>query len=77
MSGAVITPIGIQRIERRVDAIVPFLDMDDFANRQTQLRGASLDAPDREYGAYFLDTLHRKRVTWTWTTVAILACSGP
>lgn len=41
MAGAV-TPLGIQRIERRLDAIIPSLDMDDYANRPQQVRVASL-----------------------------------
>lgn len=39
---SVVTPIGIQRIEKRLDTIIPFLDMDDFANRPSQRRSASL-----------------------------------
>ncbi len=37
-----LTPIGIKRIERRLDLIVPLLDMSDFENRPTQLRIAAL-----------------------------------
>ena len=48
------TPIGIQRIERRLETIVPHLDMTDFTNRPTQLRVASLS---RALAAYCVKLL--------------------
>lgn len=37
-----ITPIGILRIEKRLESFIPHLDMDDYAKRPEQLRSASL-----------------------------------
>jgi hypothetical protein len=48
------TPIGIQRIERRLDAIVPFLDMTDYANRQSQEPAAKMS---RALAAYCVKLL--------------------
>ena len=40
-----VTPIGIQRIEKRLEAIIPHLDMTDCATRPQQLRTMSLTRP--------------------------------
>jgi hypothetical protein len=53
MSSAVI-PIGVQRIEKRLDLIVPLLDMSDYVNRQTQVRQAAIS---RALAAYCVKVL--------------------
>lgn len=48
------TPIGIQRIEKRLELIVPHLDMADYATRPQQVRAASLS---RALAAYCVKML--------------------
>ncbi len=49
-----VTPIGIQRIERRLDTIIPHLDMTDYENRPGQMRIASLS---RALAAYCMKVI--------------------
>jgi len=48
------TPIGIQRIEKRLELLITHLDMDDYANRPTQARSASLS---RALAAYCIKVM--------------------
>src|SRR3954447_17418290 len=55
-----VIPIGIQRIEKRLDVIIPFLDMDDYKNRPTQLRQASLSRALAAYCIKIIGCTHDK-----------------